>query len=246
MNWPAKLASGAPVAERVAIVVAHADDETLWTGSLLPRLGDALLIHLTDSAPHDMADARRLGIATRDEYAALREAELRQALVALGATPERLSYGIPDQGAAEHLPALADRLAQDCAGAAAIVTHPYEGGHPDHDAAAHACRTAADRLGLPLVEFACYHEADGERVFGRFWPGPAEHSRPLLPDERDRVAAALACHASQRAVFGDWLPYAERWRDAPRYDFTAPPPPGASLYDRFGWAMTSARFRQLA
>jgi N-acetylglucosamine malate deacetylase 2 len=246
MNWPAKLATGAPVPERVAIVVAHADDETLWTGSLLPRLGDALLIHLTDSAPEDMTDAHRLGLSSREDYAALREAELRQALVALQATPDRLSYAIPDQGAAEHLSTLADRLAQDCAGAVVIVTHPYEGGHPDHDAAAHACRQAADRLGVPLVEFACYHEADGERQFGRFWPGPPEHSRPLLPDERERVAAALAAHASQRAVFGDYVPDAERWRDAPAYDFTAPPPPGTSLYDRFGWAMTSARFRQLA
>jgi N-acetylglucosamine malate deacetylase 2 len=246
LSWAARLASGAPVAERVAVVVAHADDETLWTGALLPRLGDGLLIHLTDSAPRDGGDAARLGIATREEYAALRAGELDRALVALGAVVERRGYGIADQEAVEHLPALADRLMQDCAGAAAIVTHPYEGGHPDHDAAALAARIAADRLGVPVVEFACYHLLDGERVFGRFWPGPDEQSRPLLPDERLAVAAALAEHASQRAVFGDWLPTAERWREAPRYDFGAPPPPGAALYDGFGWAMTSARWRAVA
>ena len=74
--WAARLASGAPMAERVTLVVAHPDDETLFAGPLLGRLGDGVLIHLTDGAPADMADARRLGFATREEYVATRAAEL--------------------------------------------------------------------------------------------------------------------------------------------------------------------------
>jgi LmbE family N-acetylglucosaminyl deacetylase len=247
-DWAARLADGAPIDERVAVVVAHADDETLWTGSALPRLRDCLLIHLTDGAPRDMTDARRLGIATREDYARLRADELDAAVLALGADPERIGYGVVDQETVEHLPDVADRLAADCRDAAVIVTHPYEGGHPDHDAAALAARLAADRIGRPLVEFACYHEVDGARVFGRFWPDQdhPERVRPLPASEREIVGRALAAHTSQKAVFGDHLPDAERWRVAPRYDFAAPPPPGRALYDGFGWAMTSAKWRERA
>lgn len=242
------LADGGPIDAAIAVVVAHADDETLWAGSALTRLRNCRLIHLTDSAPRDMADARRLGIASRPDYARLRAAELDAALRELGATPERTGYGVPDKETVYHLPDIAERLTADCRGVAAIVTHPYEGGHPDHDSAALAGRIAADRLGCALVEFACYPEIDGERAFGRFWPDPAspEHIRPLSPFDCGATRRALERHASQRAVIGDYLPDAERWRDAPRYDFTRPPPPGRSLYDRFGWTMMSARWRERA
>lgn len=242
------LASGVPVSAPVAVVVAHADDETLWAGAALGRMTDCRLIHLTDSSPRDLADARRLGFRTREAYAVARAGELDAALVALGAAPERLGYAVPDQEAVAHLPGLVERLATDCAGVAAIATHPYEGGHPDHDAAALAVRVAADRLGVPVVEFASYNLHGGERVWARFEPNSdcPENTRPLLPDERARIDAALAAHASQAVVFDDWRPAVERWRAAPRYDFSRPPPGEACLYDRFGWTLTSARWRELA
>jgi LmbE family N-acetylglucosaminyl deacetylase len=36
-----------------AVVVAHADDETLGAGGLLQRLKDSSIIELTDSAPRE-------------------------------------------------------------------------------------------------------------------------------------------------------------------------------------------------
>lgn len=246
--FAARLAAGGPVAEPVALVVAHPDDETLWAGAALGRLKRATLVHLTDGAPEDMDDARRLGFATREAYAAIRAAELDAALAALDAAPRRLNYGIVDKQAVDRLDDVARRLAGDLAGVAAILTHPYEGGHPDHDAAALACAVAARRLGVPLVEFACYHQRDGTRVFGAFWPDPAapEHVRPLDEAERARVEAAIAAHATQAGVVGQWRPAVERWRAAPDYDFALPPPPGESLYDGFGWAITSAAWRERA
>lgn len=249
MSFTAKLASGEPIDEPVAVVVAHADDETLWTGAALSRLRNCRLIHLTDSAPRDMADAGRLGIGSREEYAALRARELDRALVELDAAPERFGYGVPDKEAVEHLPELIERLGTDCAGVAAIITHPYEGGHPDHDAAALAVRVAAERIGQPaLAEFACYRLVGGERVWAEFAPDPSapEHRRTLSPFERGRIDRALAAHASQATVFGPWRPELERWRDAPAYDFTRPPPGDAVLYDGFGWQLTSERWRERA
>jgi LmbE family N-acetylglucosaminyl deacetylase len=241
----ARLASGERIEEPVAIVVAHPDDESLWLGTALTRLGDATLIHLTDGAPEDMRDAGRLGFAKRDDYAGARARELDEALDTLGAQPRRLAYGFVDQGLVWRLPELIERLRKDLAGMSAVVTHPYEGGHPDHDAAAFAVRRAFDG---EVVEFACYHLFEGERVWGRFRPDPAahEHARPLDPDEQALVGRAIDAHATQRDVTGGWRPVAERWRVAPRYDFAAPPPSGAALYDGFGWALTSAGWREVA
>ena len=150
-DWPHRLASGAPIEARVAVVVAHPDDESLWAGALLGRLRDGLLIHLTDGAPEDMADAARSGFGSRQAYSDKRAAELRLALRLLGYAGERRGYGLRDQSAVEHLPELTERLSADLRGAAVVATHAYEGGHPDHDAAALAVRRAATRSVSPCT-----------------------------------------------------------------------------------------------
>jgi N-acetylglucosamine malate deacetylase 2 len=243
MSLAQRLASGERIADPVAVVVAHPDDESLWLGTALLRLESATLIHLTDGASEDLADAARLGFATREAYAEARAAEIEAALAALGAAPRRLAYGYVDQSLVEHLPELIKRLRTDLAGMAGVLTHPYEGGHPDHDTASLAVRRAFKG---EIVEFACYHQRDGERVFGRFWAGEEEHRRALSDDERGSVASAIAAHRTQAEVIGDWRPVEERWRSAPAYDYAAPPPPGAALYDGFGWALTSAAWREQA
>lgn len=244
-DFAARLASGERIDEPVAIVVAHPDDESLWLGTALQRLTNATLIHLTDGAPEAMRDARRLGFATREAYAAARGSELDAALRALRVTPRRIAYGFVDQSLAHHLPRLVERLRANLAGMHAAITHPYEGGHPDHDAAGFAVARAFHGQ---IVEFAAYHLAGGRRVWGRFWPDPdrPEHVRPLSSDQQAQVGRAIEAHNTQRGVTGGFRHREERWRLAPRYDFAAPPPPGAALYDGFGWTLTSAKWRELA
>ncbi len=236
-----RLAAGETIDAPVAVVVAHPDDETLWAGAALRQLPRATLIHLTDGAPADMTDATRLGFPTRDAYRAARAGELDAALVALGVAPRRIGYAIPDQQAADDLAGLVARLQADLAGMAAAITHPYEGGHPDHDAAAFA----VSRCEVPeRIEFACYPTIDGARAFGRFWPDPACAERACPLDEATCAAldAAIAAHASQAEMFGAWRPAVMRYRHAPDYDFAAMPPPGVALYDGFGWAITARDF----
>jgi len=249
-DWAQMLASGARIDAPVAIVVAHPDDETLFAGALLRRLSDARVVMVTDGAPEDMADARRLGIATREEYAAVRARELGSALEALGFGGRLVRYGVPDQRAVHALPALVERLRGDLAGVELVVTHPYEGGHPDHDAVACAVSRAMAGMAAPpaVVEFACYARFGGERIWARFVADDAcpERVRALDAEDRDRIDAALAAHASQAAVFGPWRPEVERWRAAPAHDFAAPPRAEACLYDGFGWTLTSARWREAA
>ncbi len=244
-DWAERLASGEPIDAPVALVVAHPDDETLWAGAALDRLRHLTLILLTDGAPEDMGDAQRLGFTTREDYARARANELTRALEALDARPKLIRYEVPDKQVVEHLPELIERLRRDLTGAELVITHPHDGGHPDHDAAALAVSRAAS---APIVEFACYAQVKGARVFGRFVADPdsPEWARPLDAPDRARVDSALAAHATQALVFGEWRPEAERWRAAPRYDFTQPAPGEGALYDGFGWTLTSHRWRTIA
>lgn len=245
-----------PIEPPIAVVVAHPDDETLGLGAQLARLPRLRLIHLTDGAPRDLDDAHRAGFTDRRAYAAARTRELSHALHVLGVRPQaRIAYAYVDQEAAFNLAAIADRLCADLAGTGAVVTHAFEHGHPDHDAAAfgvHAACALLARAGRPvphIIEFASYHLApDGGTAYGDF---PAFQSRPtatepLTPAQRARKRRALACFATQRAVLAPFPLDAERLRLAPHYDFLrAPPAPGA-WYDCRGWRVTSAIWRACA
>ena len=66
------------------MVVAHPDDETVGAGATLPLFRRLLLVHATDGAPRDLADARAVGFADAAGYAAARRRELDAALAAGG------------------------------------------------------------------------------------------------------------------------------------------------------------------
>jgi LmbE family N-acetylglucosaminyl deacetylase len=244
-----KLATAPAVDDPVALVVAHQDDETLALGARFAHLNRLTLIHITDGAPRVMRDAQAAGFGTREAYAAARRRELDAALAAAGARPERrLGYDIVDQEVVLNLPVLTESLIADLAGQAAVITHPYEGGHPDHDGAAFAVQTACTRLGdaAPLrLEFAGYHLGPKGPATGVFFEGDGVVCAADDAD-RQRKRAALAAYPSQVDVLALFPEADERLRLAPTYDFAAPPPPGRALYDRYGWALTSARWRELA
>ena len=238
-----RLASRAPVSEPVAFVVAHPDDEVVGLASRLACFERLTLIHLTNGAPRDGRDAHRAGFPDRDAYAGAREAELRAALDRLGVRATRIGYGIPDQETAHNLPELIERLRSDLSHVAALFTHTYEHGHPDHDSAALAVALAVPDL--PRFEMAFYHSGPERARFGRFWPDPdsPETAIRLAPAEQAAKAEALACFATQAETLAQFGVEAERVRPAPRYDFTRPAPPGAALYESWGFAESAADWR---
>lgn len=234
------------------LVVAHPDDETIGFGGHLPLSRHVLVLHLTDGAPRDPAFARAAGYGSRALYARARALELDRALTMAGvARARRRSLGLPDQDACENLVEIARAvraLAREL-GARIVITHAYEGGHPDHDAAAFAAAAARalDRS-LVVLEMPFYHRAGGALVTGRFIPalGAPEHEVPLSRAQLAHKRAMLRSFATQAGVLAAFDPSVERFRIAPEYDFSRPPHGGALHYETLGWPMTGARFRELA
>ncbi len=227
---------------RHLLVTAHPDDDTISASFLLSMADGLTVLQLTDGVSIDVPDRAAQTVARRRE----REA----AFVAAGWSWPVLECDVAGREAHRHLPTLLDAVADALVGVEAIWTHPYEGGHLDHDTAAWLVQTAC--AGLTAVgqrppnrmEFASYHATATGYAFGTFWPDTRDWGHGLSGVVWARKQAAIACYTSQAHILRKF-PTRDRevYRAAPTYDFSKPAPPPRSRWDVKGYAPSTADWR---
>src|SRR5262249_37410306 len=160
-----------------------------------------------------------------EQYAATRRQEAERALAHAGIPAQQITWlGGVDQEAIFRVPELLARLVDriEELQPELLVTHPYEGGHPDHDAAALLASIAlrAFRRHIPLFEMTSYHARDGRLATGEFLGNPAEEWRfELSAEDKTRKTKMFEDYRSQQEVLKSFGIERERFRLARAYDF---------------------------
>jgi len=198
---------------KILCLVAHPDDETVFVGgtlALLARRGAQ--VRLVCCTRGEGGEAGEPPLCARAELGAVREAELRCAVRALGcASVDFLPFRDPDVGPDGELFAFASSPEEvipwvqnifDPARPDAVITHGSNGeyGHPGHLLAHRACLEAARRSGVPWVY-----------TFGADFPNHPRKRSANRDDPADFVVdvdralepklAAMECHRTQHALF---------------------------------------------
>jgi len=214
-------------------VIAHPDDETMLTGGVLACLdARGVAVHILCATRGEGGELGEPPVCTREALGSVREAELRCAAAALGATSvDFLDYVDPQVTPGGRLrPFRADPAAFEAQIAMTIehlepsivLTHGSAGeyGHPAH-VLVHETVTRAHRAA---------------RIVGDLQPPALVTFCAALPDRQDRIhnqadpadvvvdvtpwlgvkSAAAACHRTQHALFFRNHPEARTFREVLR------------------------------
>jgi len=243
---------------KTMVIAAHQDDEVIGVGGRLPRLkSDVLIVHVTDGAPRDLKNAIEAGFSIREQYAAARQEEVREALAVAGLVADQsITIGCPDQEATLRLVGITRRMAEllDSYKPEIVVTHSYEGGHTDHDATAVAVQGGWRMLKqagakVPaMLEMTSYHLRTGDRTYFEFlpWLEGEVWTVTLAQKERELKREMFRRFRSKWSVGRRFPLQVERFRQAPCYDFTQPPAPGTLDYERFDVPIHGDDWREYA
>jgi LmbE family N-acetylglucosaminyl deacetylase len=193
----------------VLAVVAHPDDESFGLGAVLAAFGAVARVSVL-CFTHGEASTLH---GVEGDLRQLRGHELRAAAHELGLDAVTL-LDHPD-GALEAVPVqqLVEEVAERARATAAdgLVVFDPSGvtGHPDHRAATAAALEAAARLDLPVLGWtlpAGVAMTLNAETGASFTGHPPEEVDVVVPVDRTRQRAAIACHPSQA------LPTSVLWR----------------------------------
>lgn len=224
-----------PLLGSTLVLIAHPDDESVGCGILLQRIARASILVCTDGAP---AIGRRwysLLTNKRKRYAGRRLAEFRAASDIAGVRQWQMLPGIQDQTLHRALGRAAMLIAQyiEKQRPDAILSHAFDGGHPDHDCCALLANWAGGQFALPVWEMPMYYRPSpaAPLVYQRFLKanGSEITLRPALDEIRIKHLM-LSRHRSQAAVIAHFNLAVESFRPQPDYDFAANPIPTLATF----------------
>jgi len=143
--------------ERVLVLAAHPDDETLGAGGLVATaVGLGLPVRIvvaTDGEASHPDSPTHLP----SQLAAIRRSEAHKAAQLLGIGRQLRPMGLPDGSLGDHaadLREFLDGMLDELGGQGTLVVAPWHSdGHPDHEAAGFAARDAAAAAGARLIEY---------------------------------------------------------------------------------------------
>jgi LmbE family N-acetylglucosaminyl deacetylase len=198
----------------ILVVSAHPDDETLFCGGTLAMYAqkghDIFILETTRGEGGEVGEPP---LATREDLAAFREQEVRQAADILGAHD---IFFLPYIDPFMEINGIARRIEaplSDFAAAIAryihkidpqlVITHGSNGeyGHPQHIYTHQATRMALNsgRQGIALMSWSAWHTPnERERILNQ--DDQADIINDISPWHDTKVAAAL-CHKTQHAMF---------------------------------------------
>ncbi len=244
---------------RTLILAAHPDDETIGAAIKISRSKGIQIVHVTDGSPLNTTDATAAGFANGGEYALARRQETERALALAGVPQDGIAnLGFTDQQTSFQLEELTSRVVGllERLRPEVVLTHSYEGGHPDHDSVAFACHLAKKLIEreesgekFELVEFTGYHADSGGIIPYEFLPhaGAMEYRYQLAPKQRQLKLNMIREFKTQAKTLAPFMdPQVEALRQAPHYDFRRAPHSGRLFYEYFNWGIDGATWRDLA
>jgi LmbE family N-acetylglucosaminyl deacetylase len=198
----------------ILVVSAHPDDETLFSGGTLAMYAQkGHNIFILETTRGEGGEVGEPPLTARENLAAFREQEVRQAARILGA---RDIFFLPYIDPYMEINGIARRIDAPLANFAAtietyaqkidpdlVITHGSNGeyGHPQHIYTHRATRLALNsgRPGTALMSWSAWHApAERERILNR--DDHADIISDISPWHDIKVAAAL-CHKTQHAMF---------------------------------------------
>ena len=194
------LASG--TVDRLVVVAAHPDDESLGAGGLIHRAHrtgvEVVVVVATDGeASHPASPTHR-----PVDLARVRRTEVTDAVHLLAPHARLACLGLPDSRLGEHVEVVTGALVDVVGdGAGCLVVAPWRNdGHTDHEAAGRAAAAATSGTAARLWEYPIWFWH-----WGRPDEAPWADLRVVVLDAEERVARARAqdAHRSQVAALSD-------------------------------------------